>query len=182
MQVIHEPGLEFVHVDEQKIAHILLEQEVDESVIDNLKIFIQTYPSEEEARSFRQRDGANACGGYAIADCDEIHVFTHKYYYVRMNNTLLHEMHHIIKYGYRPGERNLPHDERPSEIAACLFAEQQEKLHDLISVPALVRCTSWMARPMSLSNGVFAASLGVDIFVIIGLGIVIIDTITRHVK
>lgn len=139
MQIIYEPGLERIRVNLQGIESLLREHGVREDDIDALCIHIETERSlkrREEIKRLRKVQNVEEGESQGEWMPGNVYVYIHDHMDSAIHNyTLLHELHHALTGGYQDGEDDLPHDERPSEIAADHFAREQSKRYKFITIP-----------------------------------------------
>jgi signal peptidase I len=137
MEVIYaNDNLKRIRVDTAMMEQFLLAQGMDEKKIKKIRIYVQEAASEAQKNNLiAQNDNVNPWGLYSKPG--DIYLFTHDRLYPMapsLNRTLIHELRHHEKNGYRKGETLLPHAERPSEIDAKAYAEQYAPTNRLVSV------------------------------------------------
>jgi hypothetical protein len=136
MQVICDEAFTHIRIDTAKVRELLLQQGLTDKQIDPLRIYVQHAPSEKQQKSIRaQCDGD---GTWGLHSGNDIYLFTNnrpRPMGPSLNKTLLHELRHHIKNDYQPGESKLPYAQRPSEIDADAFANEQAAQHTLLTIP-----------------------------------------------
>lgn len=137
MEVIYaDDKLRRIRIDTAMVEQFLQAQGMDGKKIKKIRISVQEAASETQKKDLiAQNDDIHPWGLYSKPG--HIYLFTHDRPYpmaLSLNKTLIHELRHHEKNGYRKGEIKLPHAKRPSEIDAKAYAEQHALANRFVSV------------------------------------------------